>query len=121
MNLKKLITYLFNRKSIPEPKKINLTTIRYYLQGNLRSLASNFGITEQHILEEAQWRLGEIKDKSPKCFKEGECIYCQCELKELVLSDAACDHGCYPHMRNKEEWNQFKQTNNIHYVNSLDN
>lgn len=121
MNLRTVWKYLFNKKEIKEPKKITLNTIRYFIQGNLRSLASNFGIVDAHIIEQAQWRKGCIQDKSPKCLLKGKCEYCECDINESVLSTPGCNHGCYPEMMDKDTWEDYKLKNKIQYVNNSNN
>jgi len=108
--MKTLLKYLFNRKSIKEPKIINATTIKYFIQGHIRDFAKNFNIVDEHILEQASWREEQVKIHNPKCFELGKCEYCECSLKESLLSDPACKHGCFPFMKTKKEWDQFKTT-----------
>lgn len=121
MNFKTIWKYIFNRKAIKEPKKVNFNTIRYFIQGNLRSLASNFGIVDEHILEQAQWRKGRINDWSPECLLKGKCKYCECSINDSVLSSPGCDHGCYPEMMDKDKWEDYKLKNKIEYVNNSNN
>jgi len=108
--LLKILKNLFNRKAIKDPKPLNATTIKYFIQGHLRSLGKRFGITEEHILEQSSWREEQVKKKSIECFSKQECIHCECSLNETLLSDAACKHGCFPEMMTKEQWDLFKQS-----------
>ena len=111
MSLKTVLKYLFNRKSIKDPKPINATTARYFIQGYIRDFAKNFNLVDEHILEQATWREQQVKDKNPKCYELGMCEYCECSLKESLISDPACKHGCYPKMMDKRVWDKFKKTN----------
>ena len=113
--LKTLWKYLFNRKSIKDPKKINRKTIKYFIQGHLRELLKDYGQVDSHILEESSWRRGEVEKKSPMCLKTGKCIYCECSINETLISDPACEHGCFPEMRTKETWEEFKEQNKIEF------
>lgn len=109
MKINTLIKYLFNRKAIKDPKPINSTTIKYFIQGHLRSFGKNFGITEDYILEQASEREKRVKAINPKCFELGECEYCECSLNESLLSEGGCKHGCYGKMLKKDDWNNFKK------------
>ncbi|MGL4567968.1 MAG: hypothetical protein ACRCU6_05505 [Fusobacteriaceae bacterium] len=79
---------------------------------------------EKHIIEQAYWRLDQIEKKSPKCFKEGICEVCGCEVSGLVWADATCKkekEPCYPKMlKTKKEWDNFKTKNNIIIKNVAD-
>lgn len=115
MDLKTAWKYLFNRKAIKEPKKVNFNTIKYFIQGNLRNLASNFGIVDEHILEQAQWRKDQIFKNSPECIKLGKCKHCECSINDSVLSTPRCDHDCYPEMMDNKEWQEYKIKNKIEF------
>jgi hypothetical protein len=112
-SIKTILKYLFNRKAIKDPKPINKKTLSVFLQGNLRAILKHFDSVPENILEEASWRKTQVLLKNPKCIELGKCDYCECSIEETLLSDPACKHGCYPHMRNKEEWENFKLQNNI--------
>lgn len=119
--IKTLVKYLFNRKAILEPKKINKETIKYFIQGHIRDFAKNFGLVDEYILEQASWREQQVKEKSPECFDTGKCKYCECSLKETVISDTSCEHGCFPKMLSKREWEKAKQINHINFNTNVDN
>lgn len=112
-SFKTICRYLFQRHKIKEPKPINAATVKVFLQGNLRSILKHFGAVPEHILEEASWRRHEVSIKNPKCVELGKCEYCECSLDESLVSDPGCKHGCYPFMRTKAEWENFKIQNNI--------
>jgi hypothetical protein len=78
-------------------------------------MASNFGIVDEHILEQAQWRKDEIKKNNPKCLNLGKCEYCECSIDDSVLSSPGCDHGCYPVMMDDKEWQEYKIKNKIEF------
>ncbi len=111
-----IFKYLFNRKSIKDPKPLNATTLHLFAQGHFRSILKKFGVVDDHILEIASYRIEQVKKQSPECLKTGKCIYCECSLDESVLSDAPCAHGCYEKMLSKEEWEDYKLKNNIKII-----
>lgn len=113
--IKTLLKYLFFRNRIKDPKPINAETAKYFIQGHIRSFAKNFGIVEDRILEQASWRETLVKEKNPKCYENGACEYCECPLKESLISDSECKHGCYPRMLSKLEWEKAKEINNIKF------
>ena len=106
---------IFNRKKFKKPAKINIKNIKGYLQGNLRYFMDFTGIIkpEEHILEQVKWRLHKIKENSPLCLEYKSCINCGCSVIEKVYEDRACEGDCYPIMKNKEDWEDFKLKNNI--------
>ena len=116
--IKTILKYIFNRKAIKEPKKINSKTIRNFVQGHIREFGKKFNLVDEHILEQASWREDQVIKKSIECYQMGKCKYCECGLTETLLSDAPCEHGCFPEMLNKSQWIKFKKQNNIEYVNN---
>jgi len=108
MSINTVIKYLFNRKSIPSPRKINTETIKYFIQGHVRKFAKNFGLVDDYILEQASEREKRVKALSPRCFNEGKCYACLCSLEETLISEASCVHGCFGKMLKKDDWNNYK-------------
>ena len=107
---------IFNRKKYKKPATISLSNIKGFLQGNLRSFRNDMDGLEldSHIREQSIWRLKEISKKSPGCLK-GDCLICGCDTYSKVFEDRECkaDDPCYPIMMDKEEWGNYKKTNNI--------
>lgn len=88
--------------------KINLPNIKGFIQGNFRKLVNDFGdLLEPHIKKEAEWRLNQVKEKSPECFNQDKCVHCGCQVSAKVFEDRGCEQGCYPEMMDKEEWEKF--------------
>ena len=45
---------------------------------------------------------------NPICYNQGSCISCGCETTMLQMANKSCDNRCYPEMKNKRDWNNFK-------------
>ena len=113
--LKTIWKYIFHRDRIKDPKQINLKTIRFFVQGHIRTFAKNFGIVDKHILEQASWREMQVLEKNPTCIELGKCEYCECGIQETLISDPACKHGCFPEMLGPMAWEQKKEQENIDF------
>lgn len=71
---------------------------------------------EDHIYEQVIWRRTQVMSKSPECWRQGACIHCGCEIIGKTLEDRSCSNEydpCYPHMMEKERWEEFKRISNI--------
>ena len=96
-------------------KKISKETLKNYFQAKWRIFMQNHDFDrEEHIKEQAYWRLQMIKEKSPECSTKGIC-YCGCDILEEVWGDKGCEekNKCYPDMMSKEDWEKYKTKNNI--------
>jgi predicted nucleic acid-binding Zn ribbon protein len=67
----------------------------------------------KHIDEQSIWRLSQVKEKSPECIQHLHCVICGCDIQEKSFENNGCDEGCYPPMMNKEDWENFKKSNQI--------
>lgn len=114
-----LINVLFRRNLLKNPAKINIKTIKKFIQGNyykfLMSIPflRNKFVTNSRI-EQIKWRKELVKIKSPECYLKEEC-YCGCDLEGLISSDSACleENKCYPIMMDSITWINYKLENNI--------
>ena len=62
-------------------------------------------------LEQIEWRLKGIKNNSPICFQNKECIVCGCDVNfegGLEYGKEACEANCFPEWMDKETWLKFK-------------
>lgn len=91
--------------------QINPKNIKGFIQGNFRKFMEDYpGVVDDFIYEQVQWRLG-IMDEN--CLKNKQCP-CTCDVPHKQYEDRSCEKGCYPPMfKTKEEWEQFKQDNEI--------
>ena len=87
---------------------ITLGNIQGYIQGNFRKVLEDMDFLPNHIKEQAEWRLEQVKEKSIDCYLNDECIHCHCQVSAKVFEDRKCEHGCYPEMMSKSEWQEFK-------------
>lgn len=93
------------------PAKLDFRHIWAVIQSWVRSILP----TPIHIKEQIEWRITQIKSKSPQCWEKGHCIQCGCEMEGKVKADMGCENHpfCYPEMMGKKEWNNFKNQNNV--------
>ena len=136
-----LTSWLKRRKQYS--KKLSLSNILNYAEAEVQAFKAEAGTAEQYIVEQAIWRLSQVKEKSPGCMQamgycnvcdrkglaNQHCTYCfdgmyteavgvrcqicGCDTKDLTFGIKSCEGQCYPERMNKEEWNQFKLDNKI--------
>ena len=61
-------------------------------------------------LEQFDWRYAQVKAKSPACIEQGACVKCGCDIPDKFFEPDACEEGCYPEWMEKEQWLNFKTT-----------
>jgi len=90
--------------------KINLPNIKGFLSAHYRQALDELGFLENHIKEQAAFRLWRVKVKSPKCYEDDSCVECSCQISSKVFEDRACSaNWCYGEMLDKEKWEEFKR------------
>lgn len=111
MKLKYYWNLIKGKTNALNPAKLDLPHIWAVIQSWLRNLLP----IPKHIKEQIIWRRGEVILKSPKCWKEGACIQCGCEIVPKTTADMGCENEpfCYPEMMNRTTWAEFKKTNHI--------
>ncbi len=90
----------------------SLSDIYYYFQGHLRQhlyYSPNKYMIRKHIQEQLEWRLHQVKGKSPECFFDAQCKHCGCDIPALTFSNKTCHGDCYPAMMSKKKWDQYKK------------
>lgn len=112
MRIRNLWNLLFKRKKFNRPASFfDKRNIKGFIQGHMRKLKAEYGALDEHILEQAAWRLS-VANKA--CIDTDQCQACGCfPMSDKVLEDRPCEGQCYPAMMNKEEWDSFKRKNNI--------
>lgn len=45
--------------------------------------------------------------------EHGYCVMCGCSIIEKSFESKACEEGCYPELKSKENWEKFKKQKNI--------
>lgn len=90
--------------------QINPKNIKGFIQAKHREVLDSFGELPKYIKEQSQWRLNQVRIKSPKCYEEDKCVHCGCQVSSKVLEQRACSNNgfCYPEMMNEADWNLFK-------------
>ena len=114
-----IFKFIFNRKSIENPAKINLKNIKKFIQGTFYKTVSKIPVVKYYFVDKARteqvlWRFEQVLIKSPECFSTGEC-FCGCDLEGLVYANPACEQKghCFPEMMDVAEWELFKMENKI--------
>lgn len=101
-------------------KKISLENVLNYAEAQINIFKKNskFLNLEEHLNEQATWRLTQIEKNSSECFKKGEC-YCGCNIYEEVFGSKGCEekNKCYPPMLNEQDWQKYKTKNNVIFTN----
>lgn len=95
-----IVKYLKNYKN--SNKKLTWKNINNFFEAKERELNK-----KQWEKDQANWRLEQVKIKSPICIKQGFCKGCKCEWKDgLHYESESCKEPekCYPKWMNKEEW-----------------
>ena len=95
-------------------QKITRKKVKAFLEGTWRKGCMNHWyskwLVRRHIKEQYKYRFVLAK---PECHSKGKCIGCGCTMPAVLLANKPCMIGCYGPMLEKEEWKQFKRTNNI--------
>jgi hypothetical protein len=90
--------------------QLTLSNIKGYIQGNLRKFLEDYpGVIGDHVYEQVQWRLGIMNEE---CLIKKECP-CECTCPQKQYEDRACEKNCYPDMMEEEDWELFKEKNEI--------
>lgn len=92
-------------------REITFKNVLSFLEGNTKFILDKFGLTPIHIQEQILWRLNICK---MDCVKNGECEYCGCPPQKKAFNEKSCNNGDrFPDLMNKEEWEKYKEENNI--------
>lgn len=93
-------------------KEITLKNVKAFIQGYIRKWTLDFFQNRlEHILEQVEYRIDMVAEKSPECLMNGECKICHCATPALFYADKPCSNKetpCYGPMLNKQEWIKFK-------------
>lgn len=106
---------LLGKINVEKPAKFTLRNILAVLQSWKRKQQYQLGgfALQQHIFEQIIWRRSEVMQLSPKCWSQGYCKICGCDVLGKTMEDRACEGACYPEMMDKDKWENFK---NIHKI-----
>ncbi len=89
------------------PKNVKAFIEGYFRQAVIKLYYTFFS----HVEEQVQWRIDQVAEKSPDCLINGECVICGCKIPELFYADKPCsrkENPCYPPLKGKLEWVQYK-------------
>lgn len=112
MYIRRLFNLLFKRKKFKRAASFfDRRNIKGFIQGHLREMNKIYGGVDEHILEQAAWRMTQA---NKECIKADQCQACGCfPMSDKVLEDRSCEENCYPPMINKDNWEIFKNKNKI--------
>ncbi len=102
-------------KFVRNPAKITLRNIYAVIQAWFRKKRRGLGGFDlpDHLYEQIIWRRTRVIEKSPKCWEQGSCVECGCEIIGKTMEDRGCEGYCYPFMMNEGEWKVFKKLHDI--------
>lgn len=75
-----------------------------------------FQTTTAFKTEQVNWRLEQVRQRSPPCYKNHECKHCSCDVNwegGLEYGKDPCEGNCFPKWMNKIEWRNYKIKNNV--------
>jgi len=88
------------------PKKI-----LQFIEGNMKMLGDQINLLPGYQKEQVLYRLELCKDD---CVPQGNCKYCGCSVPGKLYVRESCNGGeRFPDFMDFEEWQKFKEDNNI--------
>lgn len=92
-------------------KKVTLTNILSFIEGNLQLGLEEFNLQPQHIQEQIAYRRLICKDT---CEPTGLCEYCGCDFKGKTSVKKSCNRGKkFPNLMGKVQWDNYKENHGI--------
>jgi hypothetical protein len=88
--------------------KITRAKVKNFLGAKYRQHTS-----DDTVMQQFYWRQKLVVEKSPMCILSGKCVHCGCDTPDLFYGEQPCEGNCFPEWMEKEEWEDFKKTNNI--------
>jgi len=89
---------------------MNLNDVESYLEGNFSYYANKLGLYPEYLQEQIKYRLSKCKDD---CLPQRKCRNCTCPPKKKLYVTKSCNPMRFPDLMNKEDWNEYKERNNI--------
>ncbi|CAB4175557.1 hypothetical protein UFOVP1247_216 [uncultured Caudovirales phage] len=91
--------------------KITLKNIGQFIEGNIKMLGDKMHLLSDHEKEQVAYRALICRDE---CIELGYCVYCGCDIPGKLYVKQSCNSGeRFPDLMAKQEWEQFKQDNQI--------
>jgi len=91
--------------------KVNLKDVKSFIEGNWNYYKSKIKAAPNYITEQVEYRLFMCKDD---CLVTNKCKECSCPPKKKGWVVKSCNNGeRFPDLMNKDNWESFKQRNNI--------
>ena len=92
-------------------KKITLSNIKSYIEGNTKLFLSTIGAQPEHLQEQYAYRMLQCKDD---CMMTNECKECGCDTMGKIHVSKSCNNGeRFPDLMSKIDWEEFKIKNEI--------
>lgn len=88
-------------------KKITVTNILSYLEGNTQRILEELNLQPRHLQEQIAYRRLLCKDD---CAKTKKCRYCGCAFLGITSVAKSCNNGeRFPDLMSGPEWEEFKK------------
>jgi hypothetical protein len=92
-------------------KKITLTNILSYVEGNGQLALERLNLQPQHIREQIAYRRYLCRND---CATTNQCVYCGCDFEGKTSVVKSCNNGeRFPNLMSKPRWEKFKENNEI--------
>ena len=88
-------------------KKITVTNILSYLEGNTQRILEELKLQPQHIQEQIAYRRLQCKDD---CAITKKCKMCGCDFKGKTSVYESCNPDRFPNLMSGPEWEEYKKT-----------
>lgn len=90
---------------------MKINKIKSFIEGNYLYYKDLLFSSPEYIKEQVYYRLYLCKDD---CLVRNACIYCECPPNKKSWVAQSCNEGKrFPDIKNKPDWEKFKQENNI--------
>lgn len=124
MNLKYYFDLIMGKTDAQKPAKLTWTNIKAFFQALFRKRKKQQEGLDIHIYEQIIWRRTQVMSLSPKCWDQGHCRICGCEILGKTMEDRGCaineipledrdSNPCYPDMMDEKVWESYKKSKNI--------
>lgn len=92
-------------------KQITITNILSFLEGNTKFYIDKLDLLPKYYKEQVVWRASMCKES---CLVENKCEHCGCNAERKLYVEQSCNDGKkFPDLMTKEEWEKYKEKNDI--------
>jgi len=91
-------------------RKITLSNIKQFIEGNTQMLLAEAGMQAPHLKEQVAYRMLICQS----CMEAGKCEVCTCSVPGKLYVKKSCNDGeRFPDLMGKTEWEKYKIDNDI--------